>query len=102
MEQSPRLIDANELLRNIQTIPCDGGYVSVREVEKAVMSAQVVDIKEERHGEWIYAPTEDEDWGRTYHNWYCSLCEYSTSRNPHGVFNFCHGCGAIMDKGKTQ
>ena len=55
------------------------------------------DVVEVRHGKWIHSEIEDDDWGRTFHKWTCSVCGYSVAHNPTGE-NYCPNCGAKMGK----
>ena len=54
------------------------------------------DVVEVRHGKWIHSEIEDDDWGRIFHKWTCSVCGYSVAHNPAGE-NYCPNCGAKMD-----
>lgn len=56
----------------------------------------VADVVEVRHGKWVHSEIEDDDWGRTFHEWTCSVCGYSVGHNPTGE-NYCPNCGAKMD-----
>lgn len=47
-------------------------------------------------GRWVHSEIEDDDWGRTFHSWACSVCGYSVGNNPTGE-NFRPNCGARMD-----
>ena len=53
------------------------------------------DVVEVRHGKWVHSEIEDDDWGRTFHEWTCSVCGYSVGHNPTGE-NYCPNCGAYM------
>lgn len=55
------------------------------------------DVEPVRYGKWIHSEIEDDDWGRTFHEWTCSVCGYSVAHNPTGE-NYCPNCGAKMDK----
>ena len=55
------------------------------------------DVAEVRHGKWVHSEIEDDDWGRIFHEWTCSVCGYSVAHNPTGE-NYCPNCGAKMDK----
>lgn len=59
------------------------------------------DVEPVRYGKWIHSEIEDDDWGRTFHEWTCSVCGYSVAHNPTGE-NYCPNCGAKMDKEKTD
>ena len=56
-----------------------------------------VDAEPVRHGWWIHATTEDDDWGGTFHRYTCSACNWSMGDNPTGWGIFCPHCGARMD-----
>ena len=60
-------------------------------------SIPAADVVEVRHGKWVHSEIEDDDWGRTFHEWTCSVCGYSVAHNPTGE-NYCPHCGALMDK----
>lgn len=60
---------------------------------KRIPAADVVEV---RHGKWIHSEIEDDDWGRTFHEWTCSVCGYSVAHNPTGE-NYCPHCSAKMD-----
>ena len=53
------------------------------------------DVVEVRHGKWVHSEIEDDDWGRIFHEWTCSVCGYSVAHNPTGE-NYCPNCGAKM------
>ena len=55
------------------------------------------DVEPVRYGKWIHSEIENDDWGRTFHEWTCSVCGYSVGLNPTGE-NYCPNCGAKMDK----
>lgn len=59
------------------------------------------DVEPVRYGKWIHSEIEDDDWGRTFHEWTCSVCGYSVAHNPTGE-NYCPNCGAKMDKEETN
>lgn len=61
-----------------------------------IKSIPAADVAEIRHGKWIHSEIEDDDWGRIFHKWTCSVCGYSVAHNPTGE-NYCPNCGAIMD-----
>lgn len=58
---------------------------------------EMVDYVPVRDGKWVHSEIEDDDWGRTFHEWTCSVCGYSVAHNPTGE-NYCPNCGAEMDK----
>ena len=55
------------------------------------------DVAPVRRGKWIHSEIEDDDWGRIFHKWTCSVCGYSVGHNPTGE-NYYPNCGAKMDK----
>jgi hypothetical protein len=57
----------------------------------------MVDYAPVRYGKWVHSEIEDDDWGRTFHEWTCSVCGYSVAYNHTGE-NYCPNCGAKMDK----
>ena len=59
------------------------------------------DVEPVRYGKWIHSEIENDDWGRTFHEWTCSVCGYSVGLNPTGE-NYCPNCGAKMDKEETN
>lgn len=59
------------------------------------------DVEPVRYGKWVHSEIEDDDWGRTFHEWTCSVCGYSVGLNPTGE-NYCPNCGAKMDKEETN
>ena len=60
-------------------------------------TAPAADVVKVRHGKWVHSEIEDDDWGRIFHEWTCSVCGYSVAHNPTGE-NYCPNCGAKMDK----
>lgn len=52
-----------------------------------------------RHGRWIQAVKEDDDWYGTFPVYTCSACNWSTGDNPTGWCLFCPHCGAKMNGG---
>ena len=50
-----------------------------------------------RHGRWIQAVKEDDDWYGTFPVYTCSACNWSMGDNPTGWGIFCPHCGAMMD-----
>ena len=60
-----------------------------------IKSIPAADVTEVRHGKWIHSEIEDDDWGRTFHEWTCSVCGYSVGHNPTGE-NYCSNCGVRM------
>lgn len=58
-------------------------------------TAPAADVVKVRHGKWIHSEIEDDDWGRIFHKWTCSVCGYSVAHNPTGE-NYCPHCGAKM------
>ena len=69
----------------------------INSVLEKVRRIPAADVAEVRHGKWIHSEIEDDDWGRTFHKWTCSVCGYSVAHNPTGE-NYCPNCGALMDK----
>ena len=59
-------------------------------------TAPAADVVKVRHGKWVHSEIEDDDWGRIFHEWTCSVCGYSVAHNPTGE-NYCPNCGAKMD-----
>ena len=64
--------------------------------EHGELEEPAADVVKMRHGEWIHSEIEDDDWGRIFHKWTCSVCGYSVAHNPTGE-NYCPHCGAKMD-----
>ena len=64
--------------------------------EYGVSLGEKADVMKVRHGRWVHSEIEDDDWGRTFHEWTCSVCGYSVAHNPTGE-NYCPNCGAKMD-----
>lgn len=63
--------------------------------QRVILDAPVADVVEVRPGKWIHPEIEDDDWGRIFHKWTCSVCGYSVAHNPTGE-NYCPNCGAKM------
>ena len=68
---------------------------------RLVKSLPAADVEPVRYGKWVHSEIEDDDWGRTFHEWTCSVCGYSVAHNPTGE-NYCPNCGAKMDKEETN
>lgn len=66
-----------------------------RECIDLLDSIPAADVAPVRHGKWVHSEIEDDDWGRTFHEWTCSVCGYSVAHNPTGE-NYCPNCGAYM------
>lgn len=64
--------------------------------EYGVSLGEKADVVKMQHGKWIHSEIEDDDWGRIFHKWTCSVCGYSVAHNPTGE-NYCPNCGAKMD-----
>ena len=65
--------------------------------EHGELEEPAADVVEVRHGKWVHSEIEDDDWGRIFHEWTCSVCGYSVAHNPTGE-NYCPNCGAEMNK----
>ena len=81
----------NEVYSEEPCEPSDCDWMAFIDKEPAA------DVVEVRHGKWIHSEIEDDDWGRIFHKWTCSVCGYSVAHNPAGE-NYCPNCGAKMDK----
>ena len=89
-----------ELLRSIGSRDYRREKGTIQEAIKMVSFSEytpAADVVEVRHGKWVHSEIEDDDWGRTFHEWTCSVCGYSVGHNPTGE-NYCPNCGAKMDK----
>ena len=64
---------------------------------EALTEFPAADVEPVRYGKWVHSEIEDDDWGRIFHEWTCSVCGYSVAHNPTGE-NYCPNCGALMDK----
>lgn len=73
-----------------------GGHLRFISGEWRDDNGDVVEISRVKHGRWIHAMIEDDDWGATFHSWTCSNCGFSTGRNP-GKGTYCPGCGTRLD-----
>lgn len=80
----------NEVYSEEPCEPSDCDWMAFIDKEPAA------DVVEVRHGKWIHSEIEDDDWGRIFHKWTCSVCGYSVAHNPTGE-NYCPHCGAKMD-----
>ena len=45
---------------------------------------EMVDYVPVQYGKWVHSEIEDDDWGRTFHEWTCSVCGYSVAHNRTG------------------
>ena len=65
------------------------------EVERTIDEQPTADVKEVRHGKWLY---EDSDVGWT--DYKCSACGniISTVAQDEDLYSYCPYCGAKMDK----
>lgn len=69
----------------------------INSVLEKVREFPAADVMKVRHGKWVHSEIEDDDWGRIFHEWTCSVCGYSVAHNPTGE-NYCPNCGAEMNK----
>ena len=69
----------------------------INSVLEKVREFPAADVVEVRRGKWVHSEIEDDDWGRIFHEWTCSVCDYSVAHNPTGE-NYCPNCGAEMNK----
>lgn len=76
-------------------------YYTKEDAIQCVTAIPAADVELVRHGKWVHSEIEDDDWGRTFHEWTCSVCSYSVAHNPTGE-NYCPNCGAKMDKEETN
>ena len=74
-----------------------GAEFDIIDALEMIENFPAADVVEVRHGKWVHSEIEDDDWGRTFHKWTCSVCGYSVAHNPTGE-NYCPNCGAKMDK----
>lgn len=74
---------------------CAGQLTTFTEAILRVKEAPAADVVKVRHGKWVHSEIEDDDWGRIFHEWTCSVCGYSVAHNPTGE-NYCPNCGAYM------
>lgn len=88
-------IKREAVIEAIMSDPPDAHYPSWYIDRIKTLSA--ADVAPVRHGKWVHSEIEDDDWGRTFHEWTCSVCGYSVAHNPTGE-NYCPNCGALMDK----
>ena len=87
-----------ELLRSIGSRDYRREKGTIQEAIKMVSFSEytpAADVVEVRHGKWIHSEIEDDDYGRIFHKWTCSVCGYSVAHNPTGE-NYCPHCGAKM------
>lgn len=70
------------------------------EIEEAINATPTADVVPVVHAKWIHTKTEEDDWGHSFHHWYCSACGWFEGSNPEGAREYCSGCGAKMDGGE--
>lgn len=102
----PRYIDADKLLESLRESynAAQEWYDKAKDDERAeqalmdftecilrVKEQPTADVQEVKHGKWKY----DERYGM----FFCSACRDLATRN---TYNFCHNCGAKMDKEKEE
>ena len=80
---------------------------TLKSIREFVNNRPAVDAEPVRHGRWIQAVKEDDDWYGTFPVYTCSACNWSIGDNPTGWGLFCPHCGARMDEedmkdGKTD
>lgn len=97
----PRLIDADNLLEQIQWLEADTPVF--HDVWEEICSQPTVDAEPVRHGRWdTKYLSEDEDWSGIEHTiGRCSVCrgkvDIAGKRIP---YLYCPFCGAKMDEVK--
>lgn len=93
-----RLIDADELKKQIEVAMKDSGFYRpiYQGFAKAIDYAPTIDVEPARHGHWI----EDDD-GDGRH---CSICgeDYCYLISNCELYNYCPNCGAKMDMEVTN
>ena len=97
-----RYIDAYGL-KDIEYIN-KGDFSTTRGIREWVDNAPTADVRENKHGEWIFIPIDDSMGRRTGDMvCVCKKCTYEIvlpfSKAP---YNYCPYCGADMMKGETN
>ena len=101
MSHDVRLIDANKLIRWIETNKANTNPLehntraTYAECITMVNSMETIDAEPVRHGRWetkVYT-TESDGWITEYREEVCSEC----GEGQIGISNYCPNCGAKMD-----
>lgn len=95
-----RLIDADALLYDLETVPLTGdGGVDANDLDEIIKRQPTVE--ERKKGEWRTTLYHISDDGNELYEHYCSECKKTVmiSSLKKGRFNYCPNCGAYMRGG---
>ena len=96
-KMSKEYIDREAAMKAIENDCLELVYYTKEDAIQCVKAIPAADVAAVQHGKWVHSVIEDYDWGRTFHAWTCTVCDYSVAHNPTGE-NYCPNCGAKMDK----
>lgn len=94
----PRLIDADEVMRDAEHISAfRHGLADLTDLAIALSGGHTIEAEPVRHGRWVmtlYATTSKRNRVISNKKFACSECGYSNGRKQS---NYCPNCGCKMD-----